>query len=254
MAALQIDLNCDMGESYGNYQIGNDDRVMPYITSCNVACGFHGGDPLQIEKTIKNALKHGVQIGAHPSYPDLQGFGRRRMQVPTEELRAILKYQIAAVKGITESLGGQLAYVKPHGALYNTAADDEQVAESIVQAIKEVSPDLAFMGLAGSETMQTAAKNYKIRFIAEAFADRKYTASGRLQSRKITGAVIHHAQMAAEQVLSIVQDQTVMSNLNSPVKIVAESICIHGDNPQVEEILAAIDALFRKHKVEKRAF
>ena len=118
MSQLGIDLNCDMGESYGNYKIGNDDEVMPYITSCNVACGFHGGDPLQIEKTIKSALKYGLQIGAHPGLPDLQGFGRRRMQIPADELRAIIKYQVAAVKGITESLGGQLTYVKPHGALY----------------------------------------------------------------------------------------------------------------------------------------
>jgi len=254
MAQPTIDLNCDMGESYGNYKIGNDDQVMPYITSCNIACGFHGGDPLQIEKTIKNALKHGVQIGAHPSYPDLQGFGRRKMQVPTDELSAILKYQIAAVKGMTESLGGKLAYVKPHGALYNTSADDEQVTECIVRAIKEISPDLAFMGLAGSKTMESVAKKQDIRFISEAFADRKYTASGRLQSRKIDGAVIHNAEIAAEQVLSLVLKQEVISNLHTPVKVKAESICIHGDNPQVGDILKSIDAILKKHKVRKRAF
>jgi len=254
MAQLTIDLNCDMGESYGNYKIGNDDLVMPYITSCNIACGFHGGDPLQIEKTIKKALKYGVQIGAHPSYPDLQGFGRRRMQVPTDELRAILKYQIAAVKGMTESLGGKLTYVKPHGALYNTAADDEQVTECIIQAIKELSPNIAFMGLAGSKVMESIAKKNDIRFIAEAFADRRYTANGRLQSRKIDGAVIHNAEIAAEQVLSLVLKKEVTSNLHTAVIIKSKSICIHGDNPQVGDILKSIDVILKKHKITKRAF
>lgn len=254
MAKLTIDLNCDMGESYGNYKIGNDDRIMPHITSCNVACGFHGGDPLQIERTIKNALKHDLQIGAHPSYPDLQGFGRRKMNVPPDELKAIIKYQIAAVKGITESLGGKLAYVKPHGALYNSAADDKKIAECIVNAIKEIDEDLAFLGLAGSKEMQTVAKKAGVRFVAEAFADRRYTASGRLQSRRIDGAVIHHAQIAAEQVLSLVKDEVVTSNLNTPVKVKAQSICIHGDNPQIEDILAAIDAILSKNKINKKAF
>jgi len=250
----QIDLNCDMGESYGNYKIGNDDRVMPYITSCNVACGFHGGDPLQIEKTIKNALKYGLQIGAHPGFPDLQGFGRREMQIPSNELRAIIKYQIAAIKGITESLGGKLAYVKPHGALYNTAADDEQVAKSIAQAIVEIDGNLAFMGLAGSPQMQKAAEAVGIRFIAEAFADRRYMPNGRLQSRQIAGAVIHDAQQAAEQVLLLAKSQEVISSENTKIKVNAQSICIHGDNPKVGEILQTIGVLLRMNGIEKKAF
>ncbi len=249
-----IDLNCDMGESYGNYKIGNDDQVMPYITSCNVACGFHGGDPLQIEKTIKNALKHGLQIGAHPGFPDLQGFGRRRMQIPVDELRAIIKYQIAAIKGITESLGGKLAYVKPHGALYNMAADDAEVAQSIVQAIQEIGQDIAFMGLAGSEQMEGIAKKTGVRFIAEAFADRRYTPNGRLQSRSVEGAVIHNAEKAAAQVLSLAKNKQVISSENTVVKINAQSICIHGDNPKVEGILQTIGVLLRMNGIEKRAF
>ncbi len=254
MRQFSIDLNCDMGESYGNYKIGNDDRVMPYITSCNVACGFHGGDPLQIEKTIKNALKHGLQIGAHPGFPDLQGFGRRRMQIPADELRAIIKYQIAAVKGMTESLGGKLAYVKPHGALYNMAADDAQVAQSIVQAIQEIGQDIAFMGLAGSEQMEGIAKKVGVRFIAEAFADRRYTPNGRLQSRSIEGAVIHDAEKAAAQVLSLAKDKQVISSENTMVKINAQSICIHGDNPKVADILQTIGVLLRMNGIEKKAF
>ncbi len=251
---LTIDLNCDMGESYGNYKIGNDDRVMPYITSCNVACGFHGGDPLQIEKTIKNALKHGLQIGAHPGFPDLQGFGRRKMRVPADELRAIVKYQIAAIKGITESLGGKLTYVKPHGALYNMAADDAKIAKSIVQAIQEIGENLAFMGLAGSASMKETAKKAGIRFIAEAFADRRYTPNGRLQSRSIEGAVIHDAEKAAAQVLALAKDKQLISSENTIIKLEAQSICIHGDNPKVEDILQAIGVLFRMNGIEKQAF
>lgn len=248
-----IDLNCDMGESYGNFQIGNDDRIFPYITSCNIACGFHGGDPLHIENTIKKALKHGVQIGAHPSYPDLQGFGRRKMQVPDNELRAIIKYQIAAVKGMTESLGGKLSYVKPHGALYNTAADDEKVALCIIQAIKEIDVKLPILGLAGSK-MKMIASRAGIRFVAEAFADRRYTSNGRLKSRTQAGAVLHDPKLAAEQVLSLVLDKEVISDENRSVLVSAQSICIHGDNPQVEAILQMIDRQFKEHNISKRAF
>jgi UPF0271 protein len=243
-----------MGESFGNYRIGNDDKILPFITSCNVACGFHGGDPIQIEKTIHNALKHDVQIGAHPSFPDLQGFGRRRMQIPPDELRAIIKYQIAAIKGITESLGGTLNYVKPHGALYNTAADDLEVAQSIALAIAEINPSIAFLGLAGSKTMRAAAEKMGIRFIAEAFADRRYTPQARLQSRSIKGAVLHDAQMAAQQVVSLVQNKSVMSSENNPVSVAAQSICIHGDNPNIEAILELIDELFKNNNIKKKAF
>ena len=254
MKRYSIDLNCDMGESFGNYAIGNDDRILPYITSCNVACGFHGGDPVQIEKTIKKALAYGVQIGAHPGYPDLQGFGRRRMQIPVDELRAIVKYQIAAVKGITESLGGKLSYVKPHGALYNTAADESVVAQAIALAIREVSEEIALMGLAGSLTMKEAANAHNLRFIAEAFADRRYTINGRLQSRSVEGAVIHDPQSASNQVISIVKHKGVESNNNTFIELKAQSICIHGDNPKVETILMAIDKELEIHNIKKECF
>ena len=234
-----MDINCDMGESYGHFKVGNDEAIFPYIDSCNIACGFHGGDPVHIEATIKKAIAHNVRIGAHPAYPDLAGFGRRKMQVPAHELKAILKYQIAALKGMTESLGGQLAYVKPHGALYNTAASSLKETEVIIEAIRAIDPQLALMGLAGS-VMETVAKEQQIPFIAEAFADRQYTADGRLQSRQIAGAVIHDPQQSAAQVLSIIQKQQVISVSNTIVPIVAQSVCIHGDNPAAVEILKAI--------------
>ncbi len=234
-----IDINCDMGESYGHFKVGNDDAIFPYIDSCNIACGFHGGDPLHIETTIKKAVAHGIRIGAHPAYPDLAGFGRRKMQLPANELKAILKYQIAALKGMTESLGGRLAYVKPHGALYNTAASSRSETEVIIEAIRSIDPQLALMGLASS-VMETVAKEQQVPFIAEAFADRQYTADGRLQSRQVAGAVIYDPEQSAQQVLSIVKKQQVISTSNTIVPIIAQSVCIHGDNPAAVEMLKAI--------------
>ena len=253
MQINRIDINCDMGESFGRFKVGNDEMIFPYITSCNIACGFHGGDPLHIENTIKSALKHGVQIGAHPSYPDLSGFGRRKMQLPRAELKAIIKYQVAALKGMTESQGGRLAYVKPHGALYNTAADDESETRTIIQAIREIDPKLALMGLAGS-MMQKIALNEGIPFIAEAFADRKYEANGRLMSRSKEGSVLSSPTEAAEQVVSIALHNKAKSAEGTSVQIYAQSICIHGDNPSAVKILQAIQEALDQNGVLKQSF
>ena len=147
---MEIDINCDLGESYGNDIVGNDRAIFPYITSCNIACGFHGGDPLTIENTIRQAIKYHVQIGAHPSYQDLEGFGRRPMQIPHEELKALIKYQIAALKGLVESLGSKVHYVKPHGALYNRMVQNADETKYVIEAIQKIDPNLQLMGLAGS--------------------------------------------------------------------------------------------------------
>jgi UPF0271 protein len=253
MSILRIDINCDMGESYGRFKVGNDEQVFPYITSCNIACGFHGGDPLSIENTIKNAIRHGVQIGAHPSYPDLSGFGRRKMQLKRADLKACIKYQVAALKGLTESQGGRLAYVKPHGALYNTAADDESETRTIMEAIREIDPKLALMGLAGSITQKIALKE-GMTFIAEAFADRKYEANGRLMSRTKAGSVLSSAEEAAAQVVSIALHNQVISADGSRISIYAQSICIHGDNPSAIGMLQAIDEALKQHHILKKSF
>ncbi|MFK7937208.1 MAG: 5-oxoprolinase subunit PxpA [Saprospiraceae bacterium] len=250
---FSIDINCDMGESYGRFQVGNDAAIMPFVTSCNIACGYHGGDPLTIEKTIKLALQHGVQIGAHPSYPDLSGFGRRRMNVQKDELKAMLKYQIGALKSMVESLGGKLAYVKPHGALYNTAANEITEATTIIQAVQSIDSELILLGLAGS-VMEKAAQYNDIRFAAEAFADRTYTAEGKLMNRHRPNAVIHDAATAAAQVLSIVKKQEVISNEGTAVPVIAQSVCIHGDNPQAVEILGEIGRVLEVRGVSKRIF
>jgi len=249
----RIDINCDMGESYGRFQIGQDNAIFPWITSCNVACGFHGGDPLHIEKTIEKALANGLQIGAHPSYPDLVGFGRRKMDIPPSELKALVKYQIAAVKGITESMGGILSYVKPHGALYKSAADKEKEALAIVQAIKEMDPALALLGMAATY-MEKAALEEGIRFISEAFADRRYQDNGRLVSRKLPLAVIADPQKAAEQMLSIALNQQVLSETGKAISLKAQSFCIHGDNPAAVEILKAIDVAINENGLKKHHF
>lgn len=234
-----IDINCDMGESFGRFKIGNDEALFPYINSCNIACGFHGGDPLSIEKTIKNAIKYGLKIGAHPSYPDLAGFGRRKMTIERTELIAILKYQIAAVRGLAESLGGKITYVKPHGALYNTAAKNEKEALTIMAAVEAIDSNLKTMGLAGS-IMEQVARKHDIPFIAEAFADRKYMEDGTLMPRSQSGTTIENPSEAVEQIRSISQHNQVITASGKVIPIHAESICIHGDNPAAEAILKAL--------------
>lgn len=237
--SFKIDVNCDLGESYGHFKVGHDQELFPFLTSCNIACGFHGGDPLHIENTIVSAVQHGLRIGAHPSYPDLAGFGRRAMQLTANELKAILKYQIAALKGMVESHGGQLAYVKPHGALYNKAAVDAPECQVIIDAMKAIDPALALMGLAGSEMESVAAAN-QLPFIAEAFADRRYTENGQLQSRSAKNAVICNVKEAIEQVLSIVNEQKVQTVSGGFYAINAQSICVHGDTLTALDILKGI--------------
>lgn len=253
MSNFQIDINCDLGESVGQHKVGQDEIVFPFITSCNIACGFHGGDPTHMENTIKNALKYNVQIGAHPSYPDQAGFGRRKMKLEAEELKAILKYQITELTSMTDSLGGKVAYVKPHGALYNTAADNKEEATVIVEAIKEIGDELALLGMAGSE-MEAVAQNQGVPFFAEAFADRKYNSRGRLLSRNLPGSVIEEPNEAAAQVISLVLDQQVHSDQGTNIAVNAHSICVHGDNAQALIILKAIDQALQERKILKKAF
>ncbi|NVK85708.1 MAG: LamB/YcsF family protein [Cytophagia bacterium] len=248
-----VDINCDMGESYGNYTIGNDEAIFPHITSCNIACGMHAGDPYQIEKTIDLAIQHGVQIGAHPGYPDLQGFGRRVLPMSDKELAASIKYQVSALKGLVESKAHQLAYVKPHGALYNEMARDVTIAKAVVSAIKAIDPNLKVMGLSGS-LVKEVVENEGMIFIAEAFADRQYEANGQLRSRNLDGAVHHDAEKAAEQVLSIALQQKTQSLEGTEVSVEAQSFCIHGDNPLAISILEKITEKLAGSGISKKHF
>ncbi len=243
-----IDINCDMGESYGAYIIGNDEKIMPLVSSTNIACGFHGGDPVVMEQTIRLALAHGVRIGAHPGYPDLAGFGRRRITMKSAELKAAVKYQVSALSGMARSLGGKVEYVKPHGALYNTSSEDENECRVVAEAIVEIDPNLHFMGLANS-LMQGIAKEHGLNFIAEGFADRRYEPNGQLMSRAKPGAVIMEADVAMEQVLQMVLKGTVTTSDGTELPLRPDSICIHGDNPSAEHILQSLKSEFKAHKI-----
>jgi len=248
-----VDINCDMGESFGNFKIGNDEAIFPHITSCNIACGIHAGDPYHIEKTINLALEHDVQIGAHPGYPDLQGFGRRVIPIAQEELSSFIKYQVSALQGMVGSAGGKLAYVKPHGALYNEIANNKIVAETVYRAIKKIDPKLKIMGLAGSH-VEEVLDTIGMEYIPEAFADRRYEANGKLRSRSLPQAVINDASFAAQQVLSITKQGKTTTLDGVDVMLSAKSFCIHGDNPAAVDILKAIEVLLAEHQISKKHF
>ncbi|MCO6550832.1 MAG: LamB/YcsF family protein [Gilliamella sp.] len=224
-----IDLNSDLGESFGQWQMGNDEAMLKVVSSANVACGFHAGSPAGILKTLKAAKANNVQVGAHVGYPDLVGFGRRNMDIATDELTADVIYQIGALKGLATSIGTKVSYVKPHGALYNTIAHDKRQAMAVIDALCLVDPTLILVALAGSKLIEWA-KEKGLNVVAEAFADRAYHADGTLVSRKEVGAVLHDPDLVAERMLQLVNDGGVMSIEGQFVRIEAGSICVHGDS------------------------
>jgi len=240
---IKVDLNSDLGESFGLYQIGNDENVLKYVTSANIACGFHAGDPVVMSKTVKMAADSNVGIGAHPGYPDLQGFGRRNMALSAEEVTAFVVYQVGALQAFAKSIGKKLQHVKAHGALYNTAAKDIKIARAIAQGIKMVDPDLIFLALANSKMVE-AAHETGLRVAQEVFADRAYNPDGTLVARGTPGAVIHDKETAIPRVVKMVIEGKVTAITGEEVDIQADSICVHGDNPQalkfVEEIREAL--------------
>ena len=240
-----LDLNCDMGEGYGAWKMGDDAALLDHVTSANIACGFHAGDPGTIHRTIKLALDKGVAVGAHPSLPDLQGFGRRRMNVSAEEAYDMVLYQIGALAGFATACGGELAHVKPHGALYNMAAKDGKLAQAIAQAVKDFDPRLVLFGLAGSELIR-AGTQAGLKTANEVFADRTYQADGSLTPRKQPDAIIHDADTAIAQVRRMVGEGRVRSQQGSDVPVQPDTLCIHGDEPNAVEfarrIRQALDA------------
>lgn len=241
---MTIDINCDMGESYGDNIIGNDEFVMQYISSANIACGFHGGDPMTIVKTVGMALKHGVAIGAHPGYADLQGFGRRPMNLSSAELRASILYQVGALKGITEALGGKLQHVKPHGAMYNSAAANFEMSMVIANAVKDIDSSLILVCMSQSE-MINAAKEVCLPFASEVFADRAYHEDGSLVSRNIPGAIIKDTDAMIERVLMMISENVVESVTGKMIPIQADTVCIHGDNKMAPEFSKALASVLK---------
>lgn len=227
---MTIDLNCDLGESFGAYRIGSDEAIMPYISSANIACGFHAGDAAVMRRTVRLCLEHGVAIGAHPGLPDLAGFGRRAMHISADEAYEMVVYQIGALLGFVKSEGGVLRHVKPHGALYNMAAADIRLAEAIAEAVYKVEPELILYGLSGSKLTE-AARGRGLRVAEEVFADRTYRADGALTPRTEPDAVWHEADSAAAQVIRMVIEGKVKTREGIDVNVLADTVCIHGDGP-----------------------
>jgi UPF0271 protein len=236
---MKIDLNCDMGESFGAYRVGNDEALMALVTSANIACGTHAGDPLVMDRTVRLAARHGASIGAHPGFPDLVGFGRRAMQLTPDEIENAVLYQIGALAAFAHSVGTELAHVKPHGALYNMAAKDIEVARAIVRGVARADEELIVVGLAES-VMIEAAREAGLRVAREGFADRAYEADGTLRSRKLEGAVIHDPETAAERVVRIARDGVVIAHTGEEIPLQVDTICVHGDTPGAVEIVQAI--------------
>ncbi|MGD6956049.1 LamB/YcsF family protein [Rossellomorea aquimaris] len=226
---MKIDLNCDLGESFGTYTIGQDEEMMKFVSSVNVACGFHAGDPLVMKQTVTNALSHNLKIGAHPGLPDLQGFGRRMIQVTPEEAYALVQYQIGALLAFIKAQGGKLSHVKPHGALYNMAAKDSDLAASIAKAVYDVDPGLTLFGLSQSE-LTKAGEEIGLHVAHEVFADRTYQSDGSLTPRSLPNAVLHDENKVEKQVLRMVEKQEVVSTDGEVLSIKADTICLHGDN------------------------
>ncbi len=230
MHTKSIDLNCDMGESFGAYKMGNDEEILHFVTSANIACGFHAGDPSVMKKTVKLALEANVAIGAHPGFPDLAGFGRRDMVVSAEEVFNLVVYQIGALWAFVQAEGGLLHHVKPHGALYNKAAVNYPLAEAIAKAVYQVNPEWILYGLAGSELIR-AGEKMGLQTANEVFADRTYRQDGTLTPRKSAHALITSHTQAVNQALHMVQEGKVLSVTGEDVAIEADTLCIHGDGP-----------------------
>jgi len=244
LSKLTMKLNCDLGESYGAWTVGLDDEVMPHIEQANIACGFHGGDPLVMQKTIALAKQHQVSIGAHPSYPDLVGFGRRSMQCSSEEIVALVHYQVAALDGMANAQGLDIDYVKPHGALYNDMMKKTAVLEAILTAIQKYPRKLALMLQATPEidAHRAIAKKFDVELYSEAFADRAYDNEGRLVSRDEKGAVLAREAMLL-QVKQLAEQGSVTTISGNTLKLNIDSLCVHGDNPEGVQAISDIKAL-----------
>lgn len=227
---MRVDLNCDLGEGFGQWTLADDEALLDVVTSANIACGFHAGDPMIIRKACESAAERGVAIGAHVGFRDLAGFGRRELAVSPADLRDETLYQIGALAGFARAAGSSVTYVKPHGALYNSAALDFERADAVASAIDEFAEPLTLMGPPGSQ-LQRAAEAHGIEFVAEGFADRRYTAAGTLTPRSVSGAVIDDPDAAAAQAVRMVSTGTVESIDGDDVAVAVRSICVHGDTP-----------------------
>ncbi len=241
----KVDLNCDLGESFGVYALGMDRDVLPLITSANVACGWHAGDPSVMDTTVGLAKENGVSVGAHPGYPDLLGFGRRNMSLSASDAASYVQYQLGALSAFTRSHKVPLNHIKLHGAFYNMAAKDRRLSEALCRAIKNFDPELILLGLSGS-AMLDAAEEAGLRYAGEVFADRMYEDDGSLMSREKENAVIRDSRLAIDRVIEIIQTGTVTSVNGKRIPILCHSVCVHGDNPHAVEFCREIRACIEK--------
>lgn len=249
----RIDLNCDLGESFGAYTIGLDSQVIPFITSANVACGYHAGDPLVMKKTVELCKNHQVCVGAHPGFPDLMGFGRRNMAVKPEEAKAYVMYQTGALKAFCDGAGVRLHHVKPHGALYNMAGKDYALARAIAEAVQLVDKELTLLALSGSQMLQ-AAKDIGLPYASEVFADRAYMPDGSLVPRTQPGAMIEDEEEAVRRVVRMALEGRVTALDGTDIEIQADSVCVHGDGPKALAFVEKIRAALVAADVEVTAF
>lgn len=246
-----LDLNCDMGEGFGVYGAGDDAALLAHVTSANIACGFHAGDPGTMARTVRLAVSHGVAVGAHPGLPDLQGFGRREMALSPDEAYDCVVYQIGALQGVAAAAGTRLAHVKPHGALYNMAARDIRLSEAIARAVHDVDPSLILYALAGSVTVQ-AARGLGVPVASEVFADRSYQDDGTLTPRRLPGAMITDLGQAVAQVRRMVHEGRVRALSGREIPIEAHTVCLHGDQPGAVEFAVGLRAALSEDGIELR--
>jgi len=238
----QIDLNSDVGESFGAYKIGLDEAVIPLITSANIACGFHAGDPLVMARTVSLAAECGVGLGAHPGLPDLMGFGRRTMDISLDDIAHYVTYQVGALQAFAEQRGLTLQHVKPHGALYNMAVANPDISDTIARVISQLDRNLILVALAGvnGDEMAAIAQRHSIRIAFEFFADRAYNPDGSLVNRKLPGAVLHDDETVAERIIKLAKEGSVTAIDGTEMKLEADTICVHGDNPQALSLVKRI--------------
>ena len=246
---FRVDLNSDLGESFGRYTLGMDDKIIPLITSANVACGYHASDPVVMEKTIALAKEAGIRVGAHPGFPDLMGFGRRNMNVSPAEAKAYTLYQLGALDGFCRAAGVKLQHVKPHGAFYNMAAKDYKLSVAICEAIKNFDKDLIVLALSGGE-LAKAAKDMGLRTALEVFADRGYEEDGTLVDRRKEGAIITDEQEAIDRVIRMVKEKKVTAVTGRDISIQADSVCVHGDGVKALAFVEKIRAALQKEEIQ----
>jgi UPF0271 protein len=249
---MQIDLNGDVGESFGAYEIGHDAALIPILTSANIACGFHAGDPGVMRATVALAREHGTAVGAHPGFPDLVGFGRREIKATPREVEDFVAYQIGALAGIAAAQGVRLAHVKPHGALYNMAARETDLADAIARAVASVDPALKLFGLPGSKSLE-AAQRHHVQAVSEAFADRAYRRDGSLVPRSEPGAVIDDEEIVVSRAVAIARERIVIAADGTRVPLDVQTICVHGDTPGAAVLAARIRTALGDAGIQVRA-